>query len=278
MRTEIIVVLDRSGSMQRVQEAAVDGFKTFISQQAMSLASSPGSAINVSLYTFSDDVKAEFEGIPVQEVVVPRIVSMGNTALMDAIGVAIGKNRARFAEDKPDAVILLIITDGEENSSKEIRRDACKSLIAQVKEEGWTVNFMCSEESTMKWSQDLGAHALRVDLLNSAGTRASFAAASAGVTQYRSAFLSADAPTRGVMRGASIVSAANYAEALKSFGDSDQSSSVNPRSPVATPAVARGSYPTNWNQAVPVTPAAFFVPPRPAPVPIDSVDDDEPQK
>ena len=117
--TEIAFVLDRSGSMQSMATAAIDGFNHFLKSQQ----SAPDHA-RLTLVLFDDEYLVPQVSSPVVEVrpltretYVPR----NSTALLDAIGLTIEELGLRLAAtpepERPGKVIVAILTDGEENAS-----------------------------------------------------------------------------------------------------------------------------------------------------------------
>src|SRR4051812_43365285 len=118
--TEIAFVLDRSGSMAQCQQAAIDGFNRFLSEQH----NAPGRA-RLTVVLFDDEYLVPARSIPVQEVVPlnQETYTLGNcTALLDAVGRTIDDLGASLAampeDDRPGKVIIAIFTDGLENASR----------------------------------------------------------------------------------------------------------------------------------------------------------------
>ena len=119
MITEIAFILDRSGSMETVRDAAIDGFNDFLRDQQ----SAPGN-VRLTLVLFDHEIIAVHNAIPIAELLplsLDTFVPRGSTALLDAIGHTIDGLGQRFAstpaEQLPGHVIVAILTDGEENSS-----------------------------------------------------------------------------------------------------------------------------------------------------------------
>lgn len=127
--TEIIVVLDRSSSMGAVAEETVEGFNTFVKDQR---ESADGRCL-LTLTQFNTDYEIVYSGKPIAEVPPLDFQPSGYTALHDAVGRTInevGQRLANTPEDKrPGMVVMVIITDGEENSSKEVTLDQVKQMI-----------------------------------------------------------------------------------------------------------------------------------------------------
>jgi uncharacterized protein YegL len=120
--TEIAFILDRSGSMQSIAETAVSGFNELLTQQQQEHAQTP---VRMSLVLFNTGYEVPFASIPAPEL--PRLDMKtyspdGGTALLDAIGRTIDETGARLAAmpeaERPGKVIIAILTDGEENSSR----------------------------------------------------------------------------------------------------------------------------------------------------------------
>ena len=116
--TEIISIVDRSGSMQSILDDAIGGFNTFLAAQQRQ----PGEA-KLSLILFDHEYQVVQQAVDIQQVeplnqdtYVPR----GSTALLDAVGKtidAVGERLAATAEsERPSQVIISILTDGYENA------------------------------------------------------------------------------------------------------------------------------------------------------------------
>ena len=123
-------LLDRSGSMQSIREDTIGGFDAFIAEQR----TQPGDC-RVTLAQFDDRYDVVYVDLPVAEVPGLQLQPRGTTALLDAIGRLVtdaGERLAALPEaDRPGTVIVGIMTDGHENSSKEWSHAAVKSLIQQ---------------------------------------------------------------------------------------------------------------------------------------------------
>jgi hypothetical protein len=119
-RTRIAIILDRSGSMASVREATITGFNTFIRSQR----ELPGDA-TLKLVQFDDqyDVVFDLPLAQVPELTQDLFVPRGMTALFDAQGrtiVALGEELAALPEsERPSKVIVMTLTDGLENASKQ---------------------------------------------------------------------------------------------------------------------------------------------------------------
>jgi uncharacterized protein YegL len=153
--TEIIVVLDRSGSMASMRVEAIGGYNNFLADQK----ALPGKA-NWTLVQFDDQYEKRIDGKPIadvpnlsQDTFVPR----GMTALLDATGRTITEVGQRLAnmpeEERPEKVALAILTDGEENASKEYTAEKVKDMIRHQEEKyGWLVMFLASDINAAKFA------------------------------------------------------------------------------------------------------------------------------
>lgn len=153
METEIVVVLDRSGSMSSISKATVEGFNTFLKEQQ----NAQGVAY-ITLVQFDDQYEVNYKSIPVKEALelVDRetFIPRGSTALYDAIGKTI--NELNTTRD----VVFVIITDGHENASKEFRSDAIKKIIEnQENEKGWKFIYMGANQNAITTGAQFGMKA-----------------------------------------------------------------------------------------------------------------------
>jgi uncharacterized protein YegL len=157
--TEIVFILDRSGSMEVLKNDAIGGFNAFIEKQK----NEPGEAV-VTVALFDDQYEILENGTAIDKVkplsnatYVPR----GMTALHDAVGRTINDIQARIkrtaAKDRPEKVITVVITDGQENSSKEFRGDKVKEMIAEQREKNkWEVIFIGADENSIRDAGSMG--------------------------------------------------------------------------------------------------------------------------
>jgi len=120
--TEIAFILDRSGSMQSIAEAAVTSFNELLERQKKEHEQTP---VRMSLVLFNTEYQVPFASVIAPEL--PRLdmatyAPDGGTALLDSIGRTIDDLGTRLVAmneaDRPRKVIVAIMTDGEENSSR----------------------------------------------------------------------------------------------------------------------------------------------------------------
>ena len=157
--TEIAYILDRSGSMGGLEEAAITGFNEFLQSQL-----DEAGDVNLSLVLFDNEYLKPHDRVPLQEVrqldtetYVPR----GTTALLDAIGRTIddlGKNLAKELEERrPGKVIIAIYTDGYENASTDYDlRKINKMITHQRKKYAWEFMFLAANEDAIATASHMG--------------------------------------------------------------------------------------------------------------------------
>jgi uncharacterized protein YegL len=133
---EIVIVLDRSGSMGCIKSDMEGGLNEFIDKQKKE----PGEC-SVTLTQFDDKYEVVFSGMPLCDVPKIEIVPRNCTALLDAVGRtvhAVVKRHSDTPEEKrPKRTLCVIITDGQENASQEFKLADVKALIEDQRAKGW---------------------------------------------------------------------------------------------------------------------------------------------
>ena len=189
--THISIVLDRSGSMDSIKKDTIGGFNTFLKAQK----EAPGKA-TLSLIRFDNFYEPVYEMVEIQSVKdldSSNFVPRGSTALLDAIGQTINDTGAKLnamAEDKkPSKVLFVIITDGEENSSREFTKDQINKMITEQRETWkWEFVFLAATQDAIQTGIDYGI-GVRNSMSYQAtgkGTQAMYATLNANTTSYRS--------------------------------------------------------------------------------------------
>lgn len=143
--TEMVFILDKSGSMSGLETDTIGGFNSMIEKQKKE----EGEAL-VSTVLFSDESHVIHDRVDLQKIepMTDRQYYVGGcTALIDAIGGAIHHigNVHKYAreEDRPEHTIFVITTDGMENASRHYTSDKVKSMVQRQKEKyGWEFLFL----------------------------------------------------------------------------------------------------------------------------------------
>ena len=153
----ICFVLDESGSMYNSVDDVIGGFQKLIDEQK---GEKNGECI-ISLYRFSGTVKKDYIGKPVNEVPRLNYSPGGCTAMNDGVGTAIdeiGKWLSDMNEsERPSKNIIVIMTDGQENASKEYNFDTVKAKIKHQEEKySWTFVYMGTNLQDLKDANRLG--------------------------------------------------------------------------------------------------------------------------
>ncbi len=187
--TDITVVVDRSGSMASCRKDAVGGLNTFVEEQKKL----PGDA-TFTLIQFDDKYEVVHNGIPLKDVPVCDLVPRGSTALLDAIGKGIattGERLKAMPEDqRPGLVVFVILTDGEENASREYRNDQIKKMIEdQTNTYKWQFTYLGANQDAFTAAGNMGI--VRGGTANYVNTSAAFGGTSSKVSRMRTASLNA---------------------------------------------------------------------------------------
>jgi hypothetical protein len=153
--TALLVVLDRSGSMSTIRDDMVGGLRSLIATQA----GMPG-RLTIDLWSFDDVVENEYTMASPHEVDI-RLIPRGSTALYDAVGrsvVHFGELLEAMDEDaRPGTVQVIVVTDGEENSSREFAAADVKRLVTQQTETySWGFVFLGANQDAVLTGATLG--------------------------------------------------------------------------------------------------------------------------
>lgn len=143
--TELVFILDRSGSMSGLESDTIGGFNSVMTKQK----SEEGEA-NITTVLFDDHYELlhdRYNLRKIDTITEKEYFVRGSTALLDAVGKTIHKigNAQKYADDfeRAEKVMFVIITDGMENSSREYSYNKIKKLIQRQKEKyGWEFIFL----------------------------------------------------------------------------------------------------------------------------------------
>lgn len=187
--TEIVFILDRSGSMSGLEKDTIGGFNAMIEKQKKQ----DGKAY-VSTVLFDHESVVLHDRLPLEQIkpmTEDDYTVRGCTALLDAIGGAVKHigNIHKYArpEDVPEHTMFVITTDGLENASRKYNSRDIKRLIESKKEEGWEFLFIGANIDAIETANDYGISADRAVNYNadSQGTGVVFEAVSETVANFR---------------------------------------------------------------------------------------------
>ena len=154
--TDITLVVDRSGSMQSIRDDAQGGINAFVEQQAKL----PGEAL-ITLVQFDTEYEFVVNGVPAGQFNEYELVPRGGTALLDAVGRAINETGHRLAKmseaDRPGLVVIVVMTDGHENSSGEFTKAQIKQMIEhQQSTYNWQFIFLGADQDAFSEASAMG--------------------------------------------------------------------------------------------------------------------------
>jgi hypothetical protein len=196
--TLIHIVLDETGSMNSCWDSTINSFNEFIGGQKSTAAGD----CNVSLSKFSTSGYGYGRGMQLGSAVRDLFVNVnvqntpllsrtnyapnGGTNLYDAIGSTVRRIEAQLAPQSTiPNVLVVIITDGEENSSTEFTKDGVRELLKAKEREGWTFLYLGANQDAWQAGSGLGlskGQTMTYSTNNMAGT---MAALNTATTSYR---------------------------------------------------------------------------------------------
>lgn len=190
--TEIVIVLDRSGSMESLKLATIEAFNAYVNSQRQG----PGTA-QLSLVQFDDQYEPVMTGVPIAQVAALTPLTYqprGSTALFDAIGRTISETGWRFSRlpesQRPGTVLFVIQTDGYENSSRQYTSAQINAMIAEQRDKySWQFVFLGANQDAICSAAQfgIGASSALTYGANHAGTMAAFAGLAKQTTRHREA-------------------------------------------------------------------------------------------
>lgn len=155
--TDITILLDRSGSMQSIKHSMETAFNKFIKEHRKN----PSTRISLTQFEGNNPADVVYTAVPVSEVDGLNLIPGGATPLFDAICLAIdskGRRLSRMPEkQRPDQVLFVIITDGQENASKEFSRaDVKKRISKQADDYGWAFIYLGANQDAIAEAKSFG--------------------------------------------------------------------------------------------------------------------------
>lgn len=158
---KIVFVIDESGSMSGTESDVIGGFNAFIEQQK----EEQDGKITVSVYKFNQVVASVIineELSNIQPMTKHTYRPSGSTALLDAIGKGVFETDNQIAEnakEKPDKVLMIIVTDGMENASRRFSKTDIRNLILTHEQHmNWEFIYMGADLDNFSDAENLGFH------------------------------------------------------------------------------------------------------------------------
>ncbi len=147
--TKLVFVIDRSGSMASMQEEAESGINALLEEQKKASGS-----VDVTIFEFDHECYCPYSGY-LKDCPEYRLVPRGSTALFDAVGAAIvevGIQLSAMPEDqRPGLVMVVVMTDGMENSSKEYTRERIAAMVKEQTEKyNWQFTFLAKDPTSFQ--------------------------------------------------------------------------------------------------------------------------------
>ena len=156
--TELVFILDRSGSMHGLEGDTIGGFNSLIEKQRKETGE-----CFVTTVLFDNEIKTLHDRVELREIkdmTEEDYYVGGCTALIDAIGTSIEKidgiHRYIRAEDVPEHTMFVIITDGMENASRRFSSREVKKMIEKHKKSGWEFLFIGANIDSVETARHFG--------------------------------------------------------------------------------------------------------------------------
>ena len=187
--TEIVFILDRSGSMGGLEADTIGGFNSMLLRQKKERG-------EAYVYTvlFDNTCDVLHDRLPIEKVepiTEKDYYVRGCTALIDAIGGAVEhiRNIHKYArkEDVPEHTIFIITTDGMENASRRYTSDKVKRMIEEQKQKGWEFIFLGANIDAVETARQIGISSERAVNYRASrkGTAINFEAMSCAISDLR---------------------------------------------------------------------------------------------
>lgn len=175
-RTRVYVVQDKSGSMGNRREATVSGFNEYVDE----LRKDTEGKVLLSVIQFDTVIETLYTAMPLADVPIMTMedfVPRGMTALYDGVGRAI--TDASREVKSGDKVLVVIMTDGGENSSREYSHTTILAQIGDMRAKGWEFVFLGAGEEAWNAGRKLGiadSHVINYGVMDSADHSAVYGA------------------------------------------------------------------------------------------------------
>jgi len=158
-KAALVFIVDRSGSMYSIASDMQGAIKSVLSDQQENYKGD----IDVTFVRFDTQYEEVFSGTPIKDISEDdlKIEPRGSTALLDAMGQTLNTFERKFSEtakkNRPEKVLFLIITDGEENASKEYSRDRVFGMIKTLeRDHDWGFTFIGANQDAIQAGHSIG--------------------------------------------------------------------------------------------------------------------------
>lgn len=184
--TDILVILDRSGSMAKGRTDHEGGLRSFVDDQ-QALAGD----VRLTLVQFDDHDPCDvvYDRTPIHDVTRIELVPRGGTPLLSAVGRAIAHLKGRQANEPADQTIVMVITDGEDTGGNgEWTKVLVQQHVKDLEKQGWAFLYLGANVDAFDESAALGVAAAAAAnyRVTSAGIRQAYAFTAANVASARS--------------------------------------------------------------------------------------------
>lgn len=188
------ILLDQSGSMQPRVKDVIEGYNGQIDQLANSMKQFPEQELRVSLSYFNSTVTHQYKDAPIDKM--PRLMEYnyrpnGSTALLDAIGECTFNVKSLYGreiEEDRASVVMLIFTDGMENSSRSFSFERIKSLMEELEgTDRWLFSFVGSDIRGIEFATSLNFRRNNMKMYDVMNSKESLLTFSMDIEKYVSA-------------------------------------------------------------------------------------------
>merc|ERR1719333_622804 len=205
----VFFLLDRSGSMHSIADDVVGSFNSYLSEQRRDAGG--GLKLTLAQFDSNDPFQVVHDGRDINEIADFTRASFqprGATPLFDSIASLIHKADTSVAQRKeqhlePERVVLVVLTDGQENSSREFTRSQVRDMIQQrEKEAGYSVVFLGANIDSYKEAGDVGIPTTNTQnfAFDSEGVKSAYRSLSRATLSQRSTYAQAGAAEQDRMR------------------------------------------------------------------------------
>lgn len=155
--TDITVLVDRSGSMESIKSAMEEAYNIFLKKHQ----ETPSSRITLIQFDGENPQQVDYVNVPITAADPLKLSPRGWTPLLDAMATAIDNTGLRLKaidpENRPERVLFVVITDGQENASKTYHRsDVFNRVTKQQNDYNWKFTFFGANQDLFKEAQSLG--------------------------------------------------------------------------------------------------------------------------